>query len=63
MARNKISEQKFDEIKSSGFGVPRDNSGNVVVFSVGREYTISKGSESLRVSCSQDCPTCLKVIE
>lgn len=61
-----LTEQTFEELKQFGHGVPRDKNRYIVTsFKVSKEYTVRKKgtNEVLRVRCTQDCPTHLKVIE
>lgn len=53
-----IPDRYFDELKSSGHTVPRnETTGEPIPFRVGKEYTIknTKG-ETAQVRCTQDCP-------
>lgn len=65
MKKIQVSQQTFEEILSSGHGVPRTATRYVQTgFSVGKEYEIfpPEKDKSLKVICTQDWPTHLKVI-
>jgi hypothetical protein len=58
-----IGDESFEVLKSVGHDVPRDNARYIIPFRVSSEYIVknSKG-ETLKVRCTQDCPTHLRVI-
>lgn len=62
-----LAEQYFNQLKSNGHTVPRnEKTGEVLTsFGVGKEYKVhaaGKPEETLIVRCTQDCPTHLKVM-
>jgi len=59
-----ISDQSYAELLSFGAVVPRDNEKGVIVFGVGRKYMIAgnKKQPPVKVTCTQDCPYHLKII-
>ena len=61
----KISEQTFNEIKSSGFGVPRFKDGYTIAAVVGKEYKMTHAgtSEKIDVRVTQDCPIAYIVLK
>lgn len=61
-----LTEQTFEELKQFGSTVPRNKNRYIITsFKVSHEYTVRKygTTETLKVRCTQDCPTHLKVIE
>lgn len=66
MAKKIIPNRYFDELKDLGHTVPRnENTGKVLTFKVGKEYTIFNENRSDRVKavCSQNSPYALKIIK
>jgi len=60
-----VSEQTYNQIRKTGFGVPRNDSGSNLepITSVGKEYNmIAKGHEPIPVRCSQNCPCAFYVL-
>lgn len=65
MKKRKIDIEYFNQIKNSGHTVPRDKkTGNVLSFAVGKHFEITnnENDEVLKVVCTQDCPTSLKLL-
>jgi len=61
----KLTEQTFEELKQFGSTVPRDKNRYIDnSFKVGKEYEVVKEgtTETLKVRCTQDCPTHIKII-
>jgi hypothetical protein len=60
-----LTEQTFEELKQFDSTVPRDKNRHIVTsFKVGKEYEVRKygTKETLKVRCTQDCPTHIKII-
>lgn len=61
-----IRLESFDQLQERGHCVPRDEGQHIMYgsFNVGKEYLVrhSASTKTLRVKCTQDCPTNLKLI-
>jgi len=60
----KLSKQTFADLKNSGHCVPRtEATGQVISFKVGGTFTLTDGTEQLKVKCTQSHPTHLILID
>lgn len=58
-----LSEQNFNQLKNFGSVVPRyRTTGEVIPFTVGKEYTFTFKGESITARCTQSAPYHLKLI-
>ncbi len=58
-----LTEQSFNTLIHVGHCVPRNNDYNTMEykFKVGKKYTVSFGSKTAQVICTQDCPCNLRI--